>query len=181
MPELLGDFEASFDLFDSALRDCCASRSRTGVAPCSSRLPIAPATFTAVPLVVLRAVGMPRFSARLLAIEGCGSLRRDVGGVGDSVDEEMLLLVTLFEVAVLVVLSEACAVVLLCFFSRGASLIRPASLRWWSSRRLRMRRAYTYIRYFNKEGAELFTPQHCECPGRLHEKPSPRGHAPAPQ
>jgi hypothetical protein len=55
---------------------------------------MAPATFTAVPLVVLLAVGMPRFSARLLAIEGWGSRRRDVGGVGE---EDALLLVALLE------------------------------------------------------------------------------------
>jgi hypothetical protein len=111
------------------------------VAPCSSRLPIEPATLTAVPLVVLLAVGMPRFSARLLAIDDCGSLRRDVGGVCECVDDDALLPEEFLEGGVFAALSGARAVVLLCFSLRGASLIRPASLRWWSSRRLRMRRA----------------------------------------
>jgi len=38
---------------------------------------------------------MPRFSARLLAIEDWGSLRRDVGGVGE--EEEAFLVVALLE------------------------------------------------------------------------------------
>ena len=73
-------------------------------------------------------------------MEDCGSLRRDVGGVGD---DDVLLLVMLL--VVFAVFSEVW-VVLLCFSLRGASLIRPASLRWWSSRRLRMRRAYPSVR-----------------------------------
>ena len=126
-------------LLESAFRDCCAKRSRTGVDCCSVLLPEAPEKFTAVPLEVLFALGMPRFSARLVAIEDCGSLRRDVGGVGEDVFEVEVPDVEDFGRADVAEDSEGC---LVTFFSpRGASLIRPASLRWWSSRRLRMRRA----------------------------------------
>jgi hypothetical protein len=104
-----------------------------------------PGTLTAVPLVVLVAVGMPRFSARLLAIADWGSRRRDVGGAGEVAVEEVLLPAAPLAVAVLVVESERRVAVLPCFSLRGASLIRPASLRWWSSRRLRMRRAYVCV------------------------------------
>ena len=54
---------------DSALRDCCASRSRTGVEACSFRPAVVLGMFADAPLVVLFALGMPRFSARLVAIE----------------------------------------------------------------------------------------------------------------
>jgi hypothetical protein len=57
--------------------------------------------------VVRLAVGIPRFSARLLAIDDCGSRRRDVGGVGDVVDADVSLLAALLDAALLVVLSEA--------------------------------------------------------------------------
>jgi hypothetical protein len=92
-----------------------------------------------VPLDVLFALGMPRFSARLVAIEDCGSLRRDVGGVGEDVFEAEGRDVEDFGGADVVEDSEGCLVAF--FSSRGVSLIRPASLWWWSSRRLRMRRA----------------------------------------
>lgn len=65
---------------------------------------MAPATLTAVPLVVRLAVGMPRFSARLLAMEGCGSRRRDVGA-GDDADDALLLIAAL-EAGGLEVVSE---------------------------------------------------------------------------
>jgi hypothetical protein len=68
---------------------------------------MAPDTLTAVPLVVLLAVGIPRFSARLLAMADCGSRRRDVGGVGEVGAEAVLLLDMPFELAVLVAASEA--------------------------------------------------------------------------
>lgn len=105
---------------------------------------------------------MPRFSARLLAIDDCGSLRRDVGAADDVVDEDALLLAAVLDVALFAVLSQAEVVVLLCFSLRGASLISPASCRWWSSRRLRMRRAYGCVRrlLFN---TKFELPQHYEC------------------
>lgn len=102
-------------------------------------------------------------------MDDCGSLRRDgcvleLGGGDDA-----LLVVVLLLKAALVVLSVACAV-LLCLSLRGASLIRPASLRWWSSRRLRIRRAYVSVRYGDAElgGVSL---QYCGYLGQLHEMP----------
>jgi hypothetical protein len=77
----------------------------------------------------------------LLAMADCGRRRRDVGGAGEVGAEDVLLPDTAFEVAVFVAASADRVVVLLTFSLRGASLISPASLRWWSSRRLRMRRA----------------------------------------
>jgi hypothetical protein len=94
-----------------------------------------------VPLDVLFALGMPRFSARLVAIEDWGSRRRDVGGVGEDVAEEGVRDVDVFGGGEVVEASEGCFVTFF-FSSRGASLIKPASLRWWSSRRVSMRRAY---------------------------------------
>jgi hypothetical protein len=84
---------------------------------------------------------MPRFSARLVAIEDWGSRRRDVGGVGEDVAEEGVRDVDVFGGGEVVEASEGCFVTFF-FSSRGASLIKPASLRWWSSRRVSMRRAY---------------------------------------
>lgn len=98
--------------------------------------------FAEAPLVVLVALGMPRFSARLVAIEDWGSLRRDVGGVGEEVLAEEARDDDVFGEGEAADKSEGCLVASVFFLSlRGASLIRPASLRWWSSRRLRMRRA----------------------------------------
>jgi hypothetical protein len=100
---------------------------------CSLRPAAAPGTFAEAPLVVLFALGIPRFSARLVAIEDWGSLRRDVGGVGEDVlgadvdvrDDDV------FAEGETVRASEGCLVVSVFFFSlRGASLIRPASWRW---------------------------------------------------
>ena len=131
----------------SAFRDCCASRSRTGVEACSLLAAIAPDAFTAVLLVVLFTLGMPRFSARLLAIEDCGSRRRDVGGAGEDVDEDEVRFVeTLGEGDVTEASPAWLMEELFLSFLRGASLIRPASLRWWSSRRVRMRRACACVR-----------------------------------
>jgi hypothetical protein len=72
---------------------------------------------------------MPRFSARFVAIEDWGSLRRDTRGVGEEVFEVEVRDVELFDGAEVVEDSDGCFV---AFFlsSRGASLIRPASLRW---------------------------------------------------
>lgn len=78
-------------------------------------------------------------------MEDWGSLRRDGGGFVEAAEDDILLLVLLLLEAALVVLSAACAVPP-CLSLRGASLIRPASLRWWSSRRFRMRRAYARVR-----------------------------------
>lgn len=81
-----------------------------------------------MPPVVRRALGIPRFSARLLAMEGCGS-RRWVLGV--DVEGEEVRVVAVLDVEEVVMLSES-LLALLLFLSllRGASLIRPASLRW---------------------------------------------------
>jgi hypothetical protein len=90
---------------------------------------------------------MPRFSARLLAIEGWGSLRREVGAGEEALEEDGLLLVEAFSEEDLVAPSEIWLALAPGFLSlRGASLMRPASLRWWSSRRLRMRRACLQVR-----------------------------------
>ena len=74
---------SSLDLLWSALRACLSSRSLTGVA-WPSRAAFAPATVMTLPLVVRRALGMPRFSARLLAMAGCVRRRwvrgADAGG-----------------------------------------------------------------------------------------------------
>ena len=87
--------------------------------------------------MVLFALGMPRFSAKLVAIEDWGRRRRDVGSVVDAADD---VRDDVLDWAGLE--ASACLLASVAFFSlRGASLIRPASLRWWSSRRLRMRRA----------------------------------------
>jgi hypothetical protein len=97
---------------------------------------------------------MPRFSARLLAMAGlamagCGRRRwvrgADVGGElvradgvldVEEVVEEVVALSLPEGLLVLVVLLPPFLSLL-----RGASLIKPASLRWWSSSRQRMRRA----------------------------------------
>jgi hypothetical protein len=103
---------------------------------------VAFAVFADAPLAALLALGIPRFSARLVAIEDWGSLRRDVGGVGEDVVDEDVRDDSVFGGGKTAEDSEDCFVASVFFFSlRGASLIRPASLRWWSSRRLRMRRA----------------------------------------
>lgn len=74
-------------------------------------------------------------------MDDCGSLRCEMGedllegelvreavflGGGEVVEGSRVLLAAVLFLSVL----------------RGASLIRPASLRWWSSSRLRMRRAW---------------------------------------
>jgi hypothetical protein len=128
-------------LLESALHDCCARRSRTGVDSCSFRPGKVPDAFTDAPLVVLFALGIPRFSARLVAIEDWGSRRRDVGGVGEDVVEGAARDVDVLGGRDDVEASEGCLVASARFSLRGASLIKPASLWWWSSRRLRMRRA----------------------------------------
>lgn len=134
------DLTSSFDLLWSDLRDCLSRRSLTGVA-CPSRAAMAPETVTALPLVVRLALGMPRFSARLVAMDDCGSLR---WVRGDEVEGELVREVLLFVDGDVVELSESLLVLLETFLSvlRGASLISPASLRWWSSSRPRMRRAW---------------------------------------
>ena len=80
--------------------------------------------------MALFALGMPRFSARLVAIEDWGSLRRDAGGVW----EEAAGAVGKFPVEDLgageAEGSAGCLVEAAVFFCLGgASLIRPASLR----------------------------------------------------
>lgn len=101
---------------------------------------MAPETVTAVPLVVRLALGMPRFSARLVAMDDWGSLRWVRGDEAEGEVAREALPLADSEVAGL---SASLLAALLVFLSvlRGASLIRPASLRWWSSSRLRMRRA----------------------------------------
>lgn len=76
-------------------------------------------------------------------MEDCGS-RRCV--LGADAEGELVRAVAVLVDAVVVVLSESLLALLLLFLSilRGASLIKPASLRWWSSSRLRMRRACVY-------------------------------------
>ena len=130
---------SSLDLLWSAFRACLSSRSLTGVAG-PSRAAFAPAAVTAVPLVVRLALGMPRFSARLLAMEDCGRRRCVLGAAAEG---ELVRVDAVLVEAAAVVLSDSSLVLLALFLSvlRGASLIRPASLRWWSSSRLRMRRA----------------------------------------
>ena len=65
------------------------------------------------------------------------------GSVVDAADEVRVDVLDWVELVESVCLVASVVVVVVVFFSlRGASLIRPASLRWWSSRRLRMRRAY---------------------------------------
>lgn len=132
-------FVSSLDLLWSAFRACLSSRSLTGVA-WPSRAAFAPDAVTAVPLVVRLALGMPRFSARLLAMEDCGRRRWVLGAEAEG---ELVRAAAVLVEAVVLVLSDSLLVPLALFLSdlRGASLIRPASLRWWSSSRLRMRRA----------------------------------------
>jgi hypothetical protein len=131
---------------DSDLRDCCARRSRTGVDGCSLGAAVVLGTLADGPLVALLALGIPRFSARLVAIEDWGSLRRDVGGVGEDVLDEDVRDDDVFSEGERVDDSEGCLVASVFFLSLGgASLIRPASLRWWSSSRLRMRRAWNTL------------------------------------
>jgi len=109
---------------------------------CSVRPAVVLGMFADAPLVVLFALGMPRFSARLVAIEDWGSLRRDVGGVGEDVLAAEARDDDVFGEGETTDDSEGCLAASVFFLSlRGASLMRPASLRWWSSRRLRMRRA----------------------------------------
>lgn len=71
----------SFAVGGSPLRECWARRSRTGVDGWSWRAAVAFELLTAGAAVALFALGMPRFSARLVAMDDWGSLRRDVGGV----------------------------------------------------------------------------------------------------
>jgi hypothetical protein len=98
------------------------------------------------PLVALLALGIPRFSARLVAIEDWGSLRRDIGGVGEDVLDEDVRDDNVLGEREGVDDSEGCLVASVFFLSLGgASLIRPASLRWWSSSRLRIRRAWNTL------------------------------------
>lgn len=104
---------------------------------------IAPATVTAAPLVVRFALGMPRFSARLLAMDDWGRRRRDAGAVDVGAGVEEARDADGLSGGEVAYVSEACLGPSVFFFSlRGASLISPASLRWWSSSRFRMRRAY---------------------------------------
>lgn len=91
--------------------------------------------------VPLRGPGMPRFSARLLAMEDCGSRRRDGARVGEEVEGEEVLSAEPFGGGEAVADSGAWLASLFFSLVRGASLMRPASLWWWSSRRLRIRRA----------------------------------------
>lgn len=56
--------------------------------------------------MVRLAVGMPRFSARLLAIDDCGSLRLDVGGIEAVAEGAPALVEVVFEVLDFMVLSE---------------------------------------------------------------------------
>ena len=74
-------------------------------------------------------------------MDDCGSLRCVLG---DDVEGELVREAEVFVEAEVVELSESLAVLLLLFLSvlRGASLISPASLRWWSSSRPRIRSAY---------------------------------------
>ena len=119
---------SSLDRLWSALRACLSSRSLTGVA-WPSRAAFAPATVITLPLVVRRALGMPRFSARLLAMAGlamagCGRRRwvrgADVGGElvradgvldVEEVVEEVVALVDVAAVEVVVVALVAVAAV----------------------------------------------------------------------
>lgn len=75
-------------------------------------------------------------------MEDCGR-RRWVRGAEAEAEGELLRAAAVLVDAVVAVLSDGLPVLLALFLSglRGASLIRPASLRWWSSSRLRMRRA----------------------------------------
>lgn len=133
----------SFAVGESPLRECWARRSRTGVEGWSWRAAVAFELLTAGAAVALFTLGMPRFSARLVAMDDWGSLRRDVGGVveeaagvcGTAVVEDLGREETDESVG--------CFVAAAVFFCLGgASLIRPASLRWCTSSRARMRRAW---------------------------------------
>lgn len=132
----------------SALRECWARRSRTGVDACSWRAAVALDVLTEAALLARFALGMPRFSAKLVAIDDWGSLRRDVGAAGGeeagaavwvrAADDLDRADVVEWESC----LEAAAAAAAASFFCLGgASLMRPASLRWWCSSRLRMRRA----------------------------------------
>lgn len=73
-------------LASSAFLDCCCNRSRTGVDCRSLRAARAFVTDTEDAVgVPRRAPGIPLFSARLLAIEDWGSLRREGARVGEEV------------------------------------------------------------------------------------------------
>jgi hypothetical protein len=133
-------------LMVSALRDCRSSRSRTGVDGASLRLPKGLVTDGGETAdVPLRKPGMPLFSARLLAMDDCGSLRRESARAGGEVDGEgdKALAEALPAGGEIVLGSvESSAAPLFFSFLREGSLIRRASLWWWSSRRARIRRAY---------------------------------------
>ena len=119
-----------------------SSRSLTGVA-CPSRVALVPAAVTVEPPVVRLALGMPRFSARLLAMAGWGRRRWVLGDEAEAEGELVRVAAVLVADEAAVLSESLAALVVVVFLSvlRGASLIRPASLRWWSSSRLRMRRA----------------------------------------
>ena len=107
----------------------------------SLRWVMAPATVTGERVVVRRALGMPRFSARLLAIEGWGRRRREAGGDEGCEGEVVVGEVAVVGAAGVGVVEAVSGLLAAAGVLRGASLIRPASLRWWSSSRVRMRRA----------------------------------------
>ena len=130
----------SVDEAGSGLREWRSRRSRTGVA-WSLRWVMAPATVTGERVVVRRALGMPRFSARLLAIEGWGRRRREAGGDEGCEGEVVVGEVAVMGAAGVGVVEAVSGLLAAAGVLRGASLIRPASLRWWSSSRVRMRRA----------------------------------------
>jgi hypothetical protein len=114
----------------SAFRACWANKSRTGVEACSFLPASVPDAVAGVLPVVLFALGMPRFSARLVAIDDCGKRRRDVGAPGEDVDDAEVRVEEDLGGGDAVDTSEVCFAPSLFGFSlRGASLIKPASLR----------------------------------------------------
>lgn len=161
-------------------RDCCANRSLTGVDACSLLLAITADAVTWVLLLALFTLGMPRFSARLLAMEDCGSLRREDGGVDDVAVDEEARGPDLGGASAARASGDCFAVspLLSCF--RGASLIRPASLRWWSSRRPSIRRAYPRIQKQSPIADGRDEPRHCACLAQHRGMRLPRDDALAP-
>jgi len=76
-----------FVLEASAFRDWRSNRSRTGVEGVLLRVPRALVADTGERVEFpLREAGIPLFSARLLAMDDWGSLRREGARVGDVVD-----------------------------------------------------------------------------------------------
>jgi hypothetical protein len=89
---------------------------------------------------------------------GCGSLRRDGARVGEEVEGEAFLAVEPLGGGEMVAVSEACVASFFLSPFRGGSLIRPASLRWWSSKRLKIRSACRHMSQLARQAGRKCTP-----------------------